>query len=77
MRRPSFFDDFCSMLYMAALDREEISFPDLIFLFSSRSKRSYRMMPILPPAHLNLSIIHLVIPMALFTISLSRTLNMQ
>jgi hypothetical protein len=72
-----FFGEFYSLLGMVALDREEISAPVLIFLFSSRSKRSYHMMPIQPPAHLNLSIIHLVIPMALFTILPSHTLNMQ
>lgn len=46
MRRPSFFGDIFSLLGMVALDREEISVPVLIFLFSSRSKRSYHMMPI-------------------------------
>lgn len=48
----------------------EMSFPEPIFLFSSRSKQSYRTMPIQPSAQLGLSIMRLLIAMALFTMSL-------
>lgn len=77
MRRPSFFDDFYSMLGMAAQDCGGISFSESIFLFSSRSKRPYRVTLIHSSAHPDLSIVRPEITTSLSTMSFSRTVNIR
>lgn len=75
MRRPSFFDDFYSMLDRTGPCGEVTS--RVLFLFSGRSKLSCRTMLIQPSEHLNSLFIRLEIMTVLSMMSRSRTVNMQ